>query len=299
VGLTEEQGILERVRGKVGASRMALGMGDDCAIFRPRTLREELVFTTDMLIEDVHFRRTTHTPAQIGHKALARGLSDIAAMGAEPRFCLLSVAFPKWADVGWIDRFFDGFLALARETGTELAGGDLAHSAKLTCDVVVVGSAPTGSALRRSGARPGDAVYVSGRLGASALGLATKRGAAWKRHLRPEPRLALGRYLRRRATAAMDLSDGLSRDLHRLCLASRVAAEITAPPLFRGASLEQALHGGEDYELLFTAPPRRRIAAVFAGVALTRIGAIRRGVHGEVRLNGEALPVKGYDHFST
>jgi thiamine-monophosphate kinase len=278
---------------------MALGIGDDCAIFRPRSTREELVFTTDMLIEDVHFRRATHTPGQIGYKVLARGLSDVAAMGAEPRFCLLSAAFPKWADDTWIDRFFDGFIALARETGTELAGGDLARAAKLTCDVVVCGAAPTGSGLRRDGARAGDAIYVSGRLGASALGLATKRGEAWKRHLHPEPRLALGRYLRRRATAAMDLSDGLSIDLHRLCLASRVAAEIEMPPLFRGASLHQGLHGGEDYELLFTARPNKRIPASFASVPLTQIGFIRRGPHGQVRLNGEALPIKGYDHFST
>ena len=277
---------------------MALGIGDDCAIFRPRGKSEELVFTTDMLIEDVHFRRTTHNPAQIGHKALARGLSDIAAMGAEPRFCLLSVAFPKWADEKWIDRFFDGVLALARQTGVELAGGDLSHSAKLVCDIVVCGEAPTGASLRRDGAKSGDLIYVSGTLGGSALGLATRRGSAWKRHLTPEPRLALGRYLRTRASAAMDLSDGLSTDLHRLCLASKVSADIESPPLFRGATLQQGLHGGEDYELLFTARPNRRIPAAFGGVPLTPIGVIHRGYHGLVRLGGQPLPIKGYDHFS-
>jgi thiamine-monophosphate kinase len=277
---------------------MALGMGDDCAIFRPRGKREELVFTTDMLIEDVHFRRATHSAGQVGHQALARGLSDIAAMGAEPRFCLLSVAFPKWADARWIDRFFDGFLTLARETGTELAGGDLARAAKLMCDVVVCGAAPAGKALRRDGARAGDSIYVSGRLGVSALGLATKRGAAWRRHLRAEPRLALGRFLRTRASAAMDLSDGLSIDLQRMCVASGVSAEIDAPPLFRGATLDQGLHGGEDYELLFTARPTVRMPEIFAGVALTRIGKIQRGIPGEIRLAGEPLPIKGYDHFA-
>jgi thiamine-monophosphate kinase len=296
--VTQEQTILDRIRSKAGASKMALGIGDDCAIFRPRGNREELVFTTDMLIEDVHFRRATHSAAQIGRQALARGLSDIAAMGAEPRFCLLSVAFPKWADGRWIDRFFDGFLALARETGTELAGGDLARSTKMMCDVVVCGAAPSGKALRRDGARAGDSIYVSGRLGGSALGLRTKRGEAWKRHLRAEPRLAVGRFLRTRATAAMDLSDGLSIDLHRLCVASRVSADIETPPLFRGASLEQGLHGGEDYELLFTARPRVRIPPGFAGVELTRIGCIRRGHSGEIRMNGETLPIKGYDHFA-
>jgi thiamine-monophosphate kinase len=277
---------------------MALGIGDDCAIFRPRGKREELVFTTDMLIEDVHFRRATHSAGQVGHQALARGLSDIAAMGAEPRFCLLSVAFPKWADARWIDRFFDGFLTLARETGTELAGGDLARTAKLMCDVVVCGAAPTGKALRRNGARAGDSIYVSGRLGVSALGLVTKRGEAWRRHLRAEPRLALGRFLRTRASAAMDLSDGLSIDLQRMCVASGVSAEIDAPPLFRGATLDQGLHGGEDYELLFTVRPTVRIPESFAGVALTRIGNIRRGIPGQIRLAGEPLPIKGYDHFA-
>jgi thiamine-monophosphate kinase len=296
--MVPEQRIVDRIRAKVGASRMTLGIGDDCAIFRPRSNREELVFTTDMLIEDVHFRRETHTPAQVGYKALARGLSDIAAMGAEPRFCLLSVAFPKWASPNWIDRFFDGLLALARETGTELAGGDLSHAAVLASDITVCGSAPPGASLRRSTARAGDSIYVSGALGGSALGLATSKGAAWKRHLRPEPRLALGRYLRTRASAAMDITDGLSLDLHRLCLASNVSADLEEPPLFRGASLEQALHGGEDYELLFTARPNRRIPSAFGGVALTRIGQIRRGHAGQVRFQGHPLPIKGYDHFS-
>jgi thiamine-monophosphate kinase len=296
--VVQEQRIVDRIRAKVGASRMALGIGDDCAIFRPRSAREELVFTTDMLVEDVHFRRETHTPAQVGYKALARGLSDIAAMGAEPRFCLLSVAFPKWASSSWIDRFFDGLLALARATGTELAGGDLSHAAAFTADITVCGSAPVGASLRRSTAHAGDYVYVSDTLGGSALGLATSKGAAWKRHLRPEPRLALGRYLRTRASAAMDITDGLSLDLHRLCLASNVSADIEPPPLFRGASLEQALHGGEDYELLFTARPNKRIPAAFGGIALTRIGQIRRGHAGEMRQAGKPLPIKGYDHFS-
>jgi thiamine-monophosphate kinase len=296
--VTQERAILDRIRSKAGASKMALGIGDDCAIFRPKGKHEELVFTTDMLIEDVHFRRATHSAAQTGHQALARGLSDIAAMGAEPRFCLFSVAFPKWADGRWISQFFDGFLALARETGTELAGGDLARAAKMMCDVVVCGAAPTGRALRRDGARAGNSIYVSGRLGGSALGLATKRGLAWRRHLRAEPRLAVGRFLRTRATAAMDLSDGLSIDLQRLCVASGVSAEIEPPPLFRGASLEHGLHGGEDYELLFTTRPNVKIPASFAGVELTRIGSVRRGHPGQILLAGEPLPIKGYDHFA-
>jgi thiamine-monophosphate kinase len=303
-----EQAIIDRIRAKSGPSRLALGIGDDCAIFRPKSKSEELVFTTDMFIEDVHFRRETHTPAQVGYKALARGLSDIAAMGAEPRFCLLSVAFPKWATDQWIDRFFDGLLALARETGTELAGGDLSHAAVFASDIVVCGSAPTGTALRRSGAKPGDSIYVSGAVGGSALGLAAvlsrdRQGAvpqrtAWKRHVHPEPRLALGRHLRGKASAAMDVSDGLALDLHRLCQASNVSAEIEAPPIFKGATLDQALYGGEDYELLFTARPDKRFPKSLTGVPITRIGQIKRGNPGQIKLNGEALAIKGYDHFA-
>jgi thiamine-monophosphate kinase len=180
-----------------------------------------------------------------------------------------------------------------------LAGGDLAQAKQCTCDIVVAGSVPRGMALRRDGARAGNDVYVSGRLGGSALGLATKKGSAWKRHLRPEPRLALGRFLRERigATAAMDLSDGLSLDLRRLCLASKVSAHIEAPPIFPGATLDQALHGGEDYELLFTVPARVRVPSRFENLPLTRIGTIQRGSPGAVFLSGQPLAPLGYDHF--
>jgi thiamine-monophosphate kinase len=178
-------------------------------------------------------------------------------------------------------------------------GGDLARAENVMCDIVVCGAVPRGTALRRDGARAGDAIYVSGALGASAMGLAKGSGRAWRRHLRPQPRLALGRFLRARlrATAAMDLSDGLSLDLHRLCLASGLSAEIGEPPRFPGATWEQALHGGEDYELLFTAPARARVPPDFEGVPLTRIGAMRQGHPGAVRLDGAPLAPLGYDHF--
>jgi len=220
-------------------------------------------------------------------------------MGGTPRFCLLSLALPAWADSRWIDNFYRGLLQLAEREGTPLIGGDLAHAEKLMCDIVVCGAVPRGRALRRDGARAGHAVYVSGRLGASALGLGTRKGKAWKRHLRPEPRIALGRFLRDRlrATSCMDVSDGLSIDLHRLALASRLRAEISAPPLYPGASLEQALHGGEDYELLFTLPPRTAAPTEFEGIPLTRIGSMRKGRPGSVQLDGVALPALGYDHF--
>lgn len=258
-----------------------------------------MLFTTDLLIENVHFERRTHRAADIGWKALARGLSDIAAMGGDPRFCLLSLALPPWADPRFLERFYRGLLQLAGRETAPLLGGDLARAERLTCDIVVCGAVPRGKALRRDGARAGDAIYVSGALGGSALGLATKRGPAWRRHLRPEPRLSLGRFLRERlrATAAMDLSDGLSLDLYRLALASGLEAVIELPRVFPGASMEQALHGGEDYELLWTAPSRVRVPPKFEGVPLTRIGTMRKGTAGSVVCNGAPLARLGYDHF--
>jgi thiamine-monophosphate kinase len=307
-----ELGRIDRIRRLAGAPRgsgVVLGIGDDCAIFRQRGATDDLVFTTDMLVEDVHFRRETHRPEDAGWKALARGLSDIAAMGAAPRFCLVSLALAPWADSDWVDGFYRGLMRLARREKTVLAGGDLGRAAKVMCDIVVCGSVPRGRALRRDGARAGDAIYVSGALGGSALGLsqlgltqldsnkATPK--ARRRHLQPEPRIALGRFLREqaRAASAMDLSDGLSLDLRRLCLASRLSAAIDAPPVFPGASLEQALHGGEDYELLFTAGARARVPGSFEGLPLTRIGTMRKGRPGAVFLEGAPLPPLGYDHF--
>jgi thiamine-monophosphate kinase len=293
---------IERIRKRVGLPRargLLLGIGDDCAIFRPRGASEDLLFSTDMLIEGVHFRRETHRAADVGWKALARGLSDIAAMGGEPHFCLLSLALPTWVEPRWLDDFYGGLLRLAARTRTPLMGGDLARSEKVMCDIVVCGAVPRGTALRRDGARAGDAIYVSGSLGGSAMGLSKGSGSAWRRHLRPLPRLALGRFLRARlrATAAMDLSDGLSLDLHRLSLASGLSAEIGAPPRFPGATGDQAIHGGEDYELLFTAPARVRVPRDFEGLPLTRIGVMRQGRPGAIELDGAPLEPLGYDHF--
>jgi thiamine-monophosphate kinase len=273
---------------------LVLGVGDDCAIV-PGPDREDWLFTTDMLIEAVHFDRATHSAADAGWKALARGLSDIAAMGGAPRFCLVSLAIAPWTDRRWIAGFYRGLLA----HGVVLAGGDLARTDRLMADIVVAGAVPRGKAMRRDGARAGHAIYVSGALGASALGLATRRGRAWAAHKRPQPRLGLGAFLREElhATAAIDLSDGLSLDLARLAAASGLEAQISMPPLFPGATREQALHGGEDYELLFTVPPRVRVPRAFRGVALTRIGTMCRGKAGLVKLDGERLPALGYDHL--
>ena len=202
---SSESALLNRIASKVSVppgSGLKLGIGDDCAIFRPRGGTEDLLFTTDLLLENVHFRRATHSPAEVGYQALARGLSDIAAMGGEPRFCLLSLAVPQWADQSWVDRFYKGFLELGARFSTPLAGGDLARTTLFACDVTVCGAVPKKRALLRSGARPGDGIYVSGQLGGSALGLATGKAPPWKRHLRPEPRLRLGKFLREQIRAA-------------------------------------------------------------------------------------------------
>ena len=258
---------------------LILGIGDDCAIVRPRP-GEDLLFKTDPMIEAIHFR--SEMPAEaVGARALARSLSDIAAMGGEPRFCLVSLSLGPNHDERWLKAFFRGLLKLARKTNTVLAGGDLAHSKHEThVDVMVCGAVPNGQALRRDGAKPGDSLYVSGPL-----------GRPWDRPI--QPRLALGVKLRSLATSCMDLSDGLSLDLQRLCKSSGVAAHVDKVPVVKGATLERALHGGEDYELLFTLPPTKRAPA-----GTTRIGTIVKGKPGSLLLNGEALISLGYDHFA-
>ena len=266
--------IVERLKRLSLPSAMALGIGDDCAIYRPRS-GEELLFTTDQMIEDVHFTRA-QSAASIGERALARSLSDIAAMGGDPRFCLVALAASQ---TKWIEDFYRGLLRLAKRTGVALAGGDLARDETFHCDVMVCGSAPRGKALRRDGARVGDSLFVSGRL-----------GKPWDRRI--QPRLALGQSLRGLATSCIDLSDGLSLDLHRLCAASNVAAVIDRVPVLRGSTEERALHGGEDYELLFTLPE-----GATAPRGVTRIGRIVRGVAGQIHFRGRVLDARGFDHF--
>ena len=305
-GLKNERTITERLRGLVKippSSAVIAGIGDDCAIYRPRGSADDLLFTTDLFVEGIHFLRETHKAADVARIALARSLSDIAAMGGSPRFCLVSVCLPAWSSDRWIDDFFGVMAASAAQHQTILAGGDLARGEKFAADVTVCGAVPRGMALLRSGARVGHEIYVSGLLGGSALGLSSltgsAKGKARKRHLNPEPRLALGQFLREklRATAAIDISDGLSLDLERVCLASGVAADIAMPPRFAGATPDQALHGGEEYELLFFVRAGTSVPAAFEGLPLTRIGMAISGVPGEVRLAGEPLTVRGFDHF--
>lgn len=290
---------IRKQSGKTASARLLAGIGDDCAIFRPRP-GEDLVFTTDLTIEGRHFQLDTHTAADVGHLALARSLSDLAAMGAEPAFCLVSLALPAELSTAWLKRFYTGLLALARKSGIALAGGDLSRFDQVVVDVMCCGRVPSGEALTRSGAKAGDVIYVTGSLGASALGFESRTGAAWKRHLRPQPRLAAGVALRKiPATAAMDISDGLSLDLHRLCLESGVSAQLDETiPVAVGATLEQALHGGEDYELLFTASPKSRVPARIDGLSITRIGEMKGGKAGSLRLGKQILKPLAFDHFS-
>lgn len=268
------------------------GLGDDCAIL-PHSKQQDLLVTTDQFVENVHFTRQTHTPVDCGWKALARGLSDIAAMGGDPRYVFISLALPGWACAHWFRDFYKGLLRLASAHKAVVSGGDCTSAPLFYCDVTVLGLAPRGKALRRSSARAGDVIYVTGPLGASQLGLELGKGKAFRRHVRPQPRVTEGRALRNIATACMDLSDGLALDLHRLCVESGVSADL-APglPIYPGATLDHALHGGEDYELLFTAPPRRRVPQ-----PALRIGTIASGRPGHVRLDGRRISPKGWDPF--
>jgi thiamine-monophosphate kinase len=288
--LTEAQiidGVHARLQ-RLGLARgngIVTGIGDDCAIFRQRGAATDLIFTADMMHEAVHFT-WDEDPRVVGHKALTRSLSDCAAMGARPLFCLLSLAFPAEA-AQWVDGFYTGFLKLAKKHHVVLAGGDLSNTAKISCDVTVCGEVPRGQSLLRSKARPGDRLCVSGPLGKAALALDTRA-----RYV-PQAQLALGQSLRALGVkCAMDLSDGLSLDLSRLCQASNCAAELDDVPIAKGASLQHALHGGEDYELLFTLPKGLQPPA-----KTHIIGHIAKGPAGHVNYHGQPLPAQGWDHF--
>jgi thiamine-monophosphate kinase len=287
------------------AQSVRLGIGDDAAIFAPAA-GYETILTCDWFLEGTHFLRDKHPADAVGWKSLARAVSDVAAMGAIPRCFLLSLALPETHTGAWLDEFLGGLRRAARRFGCALAGGDTTRRQEILINVTVVGEAPLGKAVQRSGARAGDILYVSGRLGEAELGLrlvqngkglANKKDRRLKKHLYPELRLALGRWLaeKRLATAMMDLSDGLSSDLPRLCRASGVGARVEAARLpavsvlamerRQGRSaIQLALHGGDDYELLFTVPPSKSkfVPRSFQGVALTAIGQMMR--HQEISL---------------
>lgn len=341
-GLARRSSASDRARtATLGA--VCRGIGDDCAVLAGSKTHDLLV-TTDLSIEGVHFRLDWHPPDSVGHRCLARGLSDIAAMGGEPTAAFLSLALPAHLPQKWVDGFFTGFHRLARRFGVVLAGGDVAASpAAVAADIVVLGRVPRGKAVLRSGARAGDLIYVTGILGRSAAVLAqlqsrspdqneTRRAkslsAVSSAHFFPTPRLKVGQWLRQngRITAMIDISDGLSTDLAHIAAESGVHAT-----LFRGAipcdhsqlrapagsdlaahapddvhHLDFALHGGEDYELLFTASSRHKIPATIAGTRITRIGEIAPQKTGAAPLvvvdtDGRLEPFegRGWEHFSS
>jgi thiamine-monophosphate kinase len=289
-----------------------LGIGDDCAVIRLPRGHEALV-TTDFSLEDVHFRRSWHPADSIGHRCLARGLSDIAAMGGIPQAAFLSLALPPELPQRWITQFLRGLLRLADRYEVLLAGGDTAQSQTgILADIVVLGSVPTRKAVLRSGARHGDLIYVSGTLGSSVAALNQLRKGqklstrSHAKHFYPEPRIEVGRYLRQRnlASAMIDISDGLSTDLGHICEESKTGAIVYAHslPAAGGADgLALALHGGEEYELLFTARPERRVPKEIAGVPISLIGEIAGGRQMKLaKADGKTAVLKpgGWQHFS-
>jgi thiamine-monophosphate kinase len=291
-----ERKLIERIRRMAGARTTAAlvrGIGDDCAVLRPPR-GHELLMTTDFSLEGVHFRREWHSAEAVGHRCLARGLSDIAAMGGVPLAAFLSLALPAGVPQLWVDGFLRGFTRLAKRFKTPLAGGDTAQSpGGVLADVVVLGSAPRGKAVGRGGARVGDDIYVTGSLGSGIAVLrklqehppsrpARRHSAADRKHFFPMPRIEAGRWLREHqlASAMIDISDGLSTELSHLCRESRVGAWISqaALPIASGATPGDALHGGDEYELLFTAPAGKhdRIPDRIAGVPVHWLGTITK-----------------------
>lgn len=304
-----------------GVNHTILGVGDDGAVIAPRP-DMELVISTDMLVAGTHFLPDTD-PESLGWKALAVNLSDLAAMGAEPRWALLAAALPG-ADEDWIAAFCRGFFGLAQRFGVDVIGGDTTRG-PLNLAPTVIGEVPAGQALTRAGARPGDTIWVSGAPGLAALGLAQLQGRAeltpaWRERClaalhRPEPRIDLGQALRPLAHAVIDVSDGLLADLGHILERSAVSAVLELEALPRtalsaapGVELGQAclLGGGDDYELAFTAAPEDDSAIAALGqrfdLTLTAIGEVRGGPAGEIRLvdgagNALRLPPPGFDHF--
>ena len=306
------------------ASRgLTLGIGDDAALFRPHPGRE-IILTTDWFLQGTHFLLDKHPADSIGWKCLARAVSDVAAMGGVPRCCLLSLTIPEDRTGAWLRAFLRGLRRASQRFECPLAGGDTTKRHEVLISITVVGEVRRGQAIRRRGAKAGDLLYVSGRLGEAERGLELLRKSKskgkrtdphLKKHLYPEPRLALGQWLaeKRMASAMMDLSDGLSSDLPKLCAASGVGACVEAglvptSRIVRGTasqrkkSLHLALHGGDDYELLFTVPRAKasKMLHSFQGVRLTRVGSITSG--SDILLKDEdghleKFEARGWDPF--
>jgi thiamine-monophosphate kinase len=314
---------LGQMRGPMRRKKVLLRMGDDAALLAPATACETIL-TCDWFLEGTHFLRKLHRPDTVGWKCLARAVSDIAAMGGSPLCFLLSLALPESCSVGWLERFLAGLRHAARRLGLELAGGDTTRHRQILISITVVGEVLRGRAVRRSGARPGDLIWVSGRLGEAQLGFELLRkgldrhvgvSGPLRKHLYPEPRIELGRWLAEKhlVTAMIDVSDGLSTDLGHICQASGAGARVDARkiplprlPRLKPAQfdpLQLALQGGEDYELLFTVPRRlaRQLPRTYRGLLLTEIGQVTRGEEMLLIESGERsrpLTPRGWDPFA-
>jgi thiamine-monophosphate kinase len=313
--------LLHRIRERASQTKtrsLRLGIGDDCALLNLHP-GEELAITTDLSIAGRHFRLDWHQPESIGHRALARGLSDLAAMGARPIAAFLSLGLPRElitpsnGRISWVQRFLDGLLALATTNKTPLAGGDLSESPLAIADIVLTGAVPRGKALGGAAAGLTQLDDFAKSSGIRTSGLEPPRipkrlAAQLAPHLYPQPRIAQGLVLQRRsiASAAIDISDGFSTDLTHICEESRVGAEVDAEllPIHHGATLADALHGGEDYELLFTAPAAARVPRQIGSVAITHIGRMvkARADTAAVSLitpqGSQPLEPQGWQHFS-
>ena len=314
---------IRRIAGRPKDRRLVLPIGDDAAAFRVHPGHLVLV-STDALVEGVHFDFRYCSPEDLGWKALAVNLSDIAAMGGIPLYVTTSIALPSKRVPGVVSRFYRGLTAIARKHSVTLVGGDTCRSLKgVFLDVTIIGEVEPEHMLTRQGAKPGDSLYVTGELGSSSVGLEllsrwrqVARGAAIRRHLRPQPRCAAGRFLaeQKLASAMIDLSDGLSTDLCHLCDQSGVGASVEASQLplpkipirqrqfLSHAVLHYALHGGEDYELLFAVPSHLSQSVPYRidGLPIHRIGCITQST-GVWLLDGNRkrrLHPGGFDHFA-
>lgn len=302
---------IQQLAASLGDRDVRVGIGDDTAVLAPPPERHEILVTTDQVIENTHFVKGVHPAPALGRKTIARGVSDIAAMGGRPVWFTLSLCLPGEQDFPWLEQYLQGMFSVIPTLAVQafpLVGGDVARGPFFAAHVTVGGVVPAGRAMLRSTARPGDRLYVSGLLGGSALGFerlssgAPVTDGAVLRHTEPTPRLSLGEYLRESGvTTALDLSDGLSTDALRLAQASDVAVVLEAGqiPVFPEAGLDRALHGGEEYELLFAAPSSVRLPTEYQGVPLARIGCIEAGDGLWLERDGRREPLvpRGFEHF--
>ena len=300
-----ESALIRRIRARFYDPSLPVGIGDDAAII-DIPAGHSIVACSDLVVEGSHFLRDLHPPDSIGYKSVAVNVSDVGAMGGIPTHFLISLAAPGDLDWTWIEGFFDGVMSACGKFGVSLAGGDTSSSDRIFVDVSMLGRIASGHGVRRSGAQPGDGIYVTGTLGASTMGLEfLKRGdrshPSVHRHLYPEPRPRVGAALVDSAHAMIDVSDGLSTDLGHIVEESKVSARIDRRllPAAAGASLDHVLHGGEEYELIVIAPSA---PAEIEGIPLTRIGEIIPSTVGHeiFLIDGAAQSVvqqRGWQHF--